>query len=366
MRCTALVLSSFLLACPAGLVGGDPEPAAVPEFGHKENRTLTVVGTDDDGLNVPRDLEFNPHSPDQLWVVNRDDDSTSIFFEPGTDSQDVDWRQDIWAMHFMEEVSSLSFGAEGTYTAGETGFATCHESRNSYNGNQAPDNFMGPVLWSADLDIYAELNQSFGGTVLGSHLDMLHESPFCMGIVHENDNAYWVFDGYKDQLVYYDFQEDHGPGLDDHSDGIVRRYTDVELEREEDVAGHMARNEDGILFIANTGAGSILKVDPSTAEEVGSARGALEPLVEYTRYEGATVEELVDGLDEPSGIALAEDGRIFVSDHGTAEIIAFEADGTEIGRMDSKSEAIMGIELGPDGALWFVDAELDLLVRVDP
>ena len=361
-----LPLTLLLAGCPAGFGGGDLAPAAVPEFGYADSRSLTVVGTDDDGLNVPRDLEFNPHSPDQLWVVNRDDDSTSIFFDPGTDDQSVDWRQDIYANHFMEEVSSLSFGAADIYTVGNTGFATCHESRNTFDGAQAGNNFMGPTLWSADLDVYAEVNQSFGGSALGSHLDMLHASPDCMGIVHEGNNAYWAFDGKKGQLVYYDFQEDHGAGMDDHSDGIIRRHSDVDLERVENVAGHIARDGDGILYIANTGAGTILRVDPSTAESIGNAQGAMEPLEEYTRWNGATVEELITGLDEPSGIALAEDGRLFVSDHGTGEIIAFEADGTEIERLDTRGDAIMGIEIGPEGDLWYVDAGMDQLVRVDP
>jgi hypothetical protein len=361
-----LVLLSVLLLAGCLSRPVEDESVAVPEFGHANSRSLTVVGTDDDGLNVPRDLEFNPHSLDQLWVVNRGDDSISIFFDAGSEGQWVDWRQDVYANHFMEEVSTLSFGAAGTYTVGQTGFATCQESRNTLDGAQAGNNFMGPTLWSADLDIFAELHQSYGDSFQGSHLDMLHGSPDCMGIVHDTGNAYWAFDGRKGQLVYYDFQEDHSAGMDDHSDGIIRRHTDVDLVRVEDVPGHLERNEDGILFIANTGAGTILKVDPSTAESIGDARGSLEPLEEYTRWNGATVEEWITGLEEPSGIALAADGRLFVSDHGTGEIIAFAADGTEIERLDTRGDSIMGIEIGPDGGLWYVDAGLEQLVRVDP
>jgi len=359
-------MTLLLAGCPAGFLGGNPDPAAVPEFGHADSRSLTVVGTDDDGLNVPRDLEFHPVETDQLWVMNRADDSASIFFAAGGDEQSVDWRQDAYGNHFMEEVSSLAFGALGTYTVGESGFATCQESRNTYNGAQAGDNFMGPSLWSGDLDVFAELNQSFGASALGSHLDMLHASPDCMGIAHDQDNAFWVFDGKKGQLVYYDFQVDHGPGMEDHSDGIIRRYTDVELDRVEDVAGHMVQDDEGMLFIANTGAGTVLRVDTSTAESVGNARGAMESLAEYTRWNGATVEDWVTGLDEPSGIALAEDGRVFVSDHGTGEIIAYESDGTEIERLDTRGDAIMGLEIGPNGGLWYVDAGLEQVVRVDP
>ena len=181
-----MVLS--ILGCPSGFVD-DVEPAAVAEFGHADQRTLTVVGTEADGLNVPRDLEFNPYDPEELWVVNRDDDSMSIFFDAGFEDQDSEWRKDIYANHFMEEVSSISFGAEGTYSAGDIGFGTCQDSRNTYDGAGSPNDFMGPTLWPGGLEHFAAVNQSFGGSLLGSHLDMLHESPMCMGIVHEEDNA---------------------------------------------------------------------------------------------------------------------------------------------------------------------------------
>jgi len=354
-----------ILGCPAGFVE-DAEPPAVAEFGYEDQRVLTVVGTEADGLNVPRDLEFNPYNPEQLWVVNRADDSMSIFFDAGLDEQDSEWRKDVYASHFMEEVSSLSFGAEGTYSAGDIGFGTCHESRNTYDGTGSPNDFMGPTLWPGGLEHFAAVNQSFGSGLQGSHLDMLHESPNCMGIVHEEDNAYWVFDGKKGQLVYYDFQVDHGLGMDDHSDGIVRRYVDVELSRVADVPGHMVRDETGLLYIANTGDGTILRVDPSTAEESGRASGAMEPLAEYTRYTGSVVEEFASGLDEPSGLVLLDDGRLFVSEYASGDIVAFDADGNELDRMDAKADGLMGLELGPDGFLWFVDADTDRLIRVDP
>ena len=60
---------------------------------------------------------------------------------------------------------------------------------------------------------------------------MNHESPDGMGIAHDNGNAYWYFDGYYGELVYYDFQMDHDTGQDDHSDGIIYSYSDVQLAR---------------------------------------------------------------------------------------------------------------------------------------
>ena len=45
--------------------------------------TVTEIGTDDDGLNIPRDLEFNPDVEGELWVVNQADDSVTIFDNAG-------------------------------------------------------------------------------------------------------------------------------------------------------------------------------------------------------------------------------------------------------------------------------------------
>jgi hypothetical protein len=132
---------------------------------------------------------------------------------------------------------------------------------------------------------------------LGSHLDMLHESPIGMGIAWEQRNAYWVFDGCggsqfqnsrqvvnghgenftllqngvgdsngedpkrKDcndmgDIVRYDFRVDHGAGFDDHCDGIIERYAIGKVKRVEGVPSHMVMWEDH-LFIADSGSGRI-------------------------------------------------------------------------------------------------------------
>jgi glucose/arabinose dehydrogenase len=82
--------------------------------------------------------------------------------------------------------------------------------------------------------------------------------------------------------------------------------------------------------------------------------------------EGATVEEFADGLEEPSGIAL-HDGRLFVSDHGTNEIVAYDlASGEELARIQTDAVGIMGLEFGPDGKLYFADGDGNEIVRIDP
>ena len=150
---------------------------------------------------------------------------------------------------------------------------------------------MGPTLWPSSLSHFAVENQNNGNGLLGSHIDMNHESPDGMGIAHDSGNAYWYFDGYYGELVYYDFQEDHDTGQDDHSDGIVHRYVDIELTRDGGIPGHMVLDkESGILYIADTGKNRVLWVNTddqsvSTTDILNSAT-QLEPLAEYKEKRG--------------------------------------------------------------------------------
>ncbi len=318
------------------------EVHTVPEFGG----TFTVIGTSEHGLNVVRDLAFNPGAPEQLWTFNMLSHGTVIFFDPGTEQQTSEERIDAYGQHFMAYPSSAAFGDNGN-------FATCQESRNEWNvGPKAPDDFMGPTLWPA-------------GAQEGSHLDMLHQAPWCMGIAHDTDNAYWTFDGKRGNLVRQDFQSDHGPGGGDHSDGIITRYLDATVTRVENVPSHMELDQaTGLLYIADTGAGRIMRLDPATGTNTGKLLNEMDG-ADYTGVEGADFEVVVDGLDEPSGLVL-HDGRILVSEHGSGDIIAFDLDGNELDRMSTPAKQIMGITIGPKGDLWYADAEANEVVRVDP
>ena len=332
------------------------EVHTIPEFGG----TFTVIGTAAHGLNVVRDLEFNPGAPEQLWTYNMLSHGTVIFFDPGTEQQTSEERIDAYGQHFMAYPSSAAFGDNGN-------FATCQESRNEWNvGPQAPDDFMGPTLWPADLDIYTKVGQEFPpGAQEGSHLDMLHQSPLCMGIAHDVDNAYWTFDGKRGNLVRHDFQGDHGPGGGDHSDGIIVRYMDATVTRVENVPGHMELDHaSGLLYVADTGGGRIMRLDPATGTNTGKLQNEMDG-ADYTGVEGAEFAVVVDGLDEPAGLAL-HDGHILVSEHGTGDIIAFDLDGNELDRLSTPAKQIMGITIGPKGDLWYADAEANEVVRVDP
>lgn len=338
---------------PGVTVPGNLGPEAVAEFGG-DGRVFNVLGTSAHGLNGPRDLAFHPDRPTELWTVNRETDGTVIYFDAGGTGQTSEDRRDVARSHFMDRVSSIAFGAANT-------FATCQESTNG------GDDFMGPVLWPADLAIYAQPPQPGSGS-LGTHLDMLHQSPNCMGIAWDEANRYWVFDGQNANLVYYDFGIDHGPGHDDHSDGIVRRFTEVVLTRVPSVTSDMVLDHaTGILYIADTGTNRILWVDTNTGEAKGNLSQPLEPLAEYTEWTGVEHGVLVRDLSMPSGLAL-DGSRLFLSENGSSAITVFDlADGGKpLGRLETPAQAIAGLALGPDGALWYVDGAADELVRIDP
>ena len=67
------------------------EITGVPVLGNGnhtlEGVTLTLIANQENGLNRPRDLAFNPTSPNQLWIVNQSDDSAVIVENAGTTDQ---------------------------------------------------------------------------------------------------------------------------------------------------------------------------------------------------------------------------------------------------------------------------------------
>ncbi len=345
----------------AGPDAAPPPTGPPPELGDPATRHLTVVGSAADGLAHVRDLWFPPGHPDQLWTFNAGIHGTVIYFNPGTPQQSVQVLVDRYAEHFMDTVSSAAFGAPGT-------FATCQESRDDWNDQpQAEDDFMGPTLWPDDLSIYCKVGQEFPYSPSrpeGSHLDMLHQSPLCMGIAHDHDSIYWAFDGQAGNIVYYDFKQDHGPGGGDHSDGVIRRWVDTHLTRVPGVPGHMAMDRpDGLLYVADTGAGRVMRLDTAS----GTPGGPIDSWDggHYSAMNGGTFAPFVSGLGQPSGL-LFDGQRVFVADHASGDIVAFDTAGHELGRLATGAPGVMGIRIGPDRKLWFVDGDHDRLVRVDP
>jgi len=332
------------------LGSGDHTPASV---------TFTVIANSGNALKKPRDLAFNPRVPEDLWIVNATDDSVVIVHNTTLASRTTEWRKDSWAGHFMDNPAALAFGADAT-TFGLPGtWATAGETTNGTS------NYTGPTLWSSDLTVFAVQN---GG--LGSHLDMLHDSPNSMGIAWQVDNVYWVFGGMKSDIVRYDFQLDHGIGQDDHSDGRIRHYLGGQVARVPGVPGHLFfHTATNMLYIADTGNGRVIRLD-TTSGAVSATHSGPDGLPEDFFMTGEVTSVVVAAgtfLTQPCGLEIKDD-VMFVSDNATGIIHAFDLLGNRVNHIDTGlgPGAVMGLAFGPDGKLYFVNATGNQVIRLDP
>ena len=278
-RSVAWLLVLMLFSFPVNAT--DPsQPVVVEKFGVVFEETVIADASDD--LDGPTDLEFHPGRTNELWIANQDTDSMTIVHNTGLENQTSENREDAYSNHFLEEVSAIAFGAYHEEFDWQWGSA--QETANTYCGQGAPNNFMGPTLWPSALTHYAVENQN--NNLLGSHIDMNHESPFGVGIAHDYDNVYWYNDGFYGELVMYDFAEDHDTGYDDHSDAIVHRYTEVEIGHLMGVPGHMVLDKsNGILYIADPADGRVLWVNTddasTTSVDMMDHASRMEPLAAY-------------------------------------------------------------------------------------
>ena len=369
-RVSLILLIVLLFVLPSHVVG-DEETSVVPQFGIGFDEIVIADASDD--LSDPRDLEFHPGRANELWVANRATDSITIIENTGLENQTSQNRRDSNRNHFLEEVSAIAFGSYHQEFDWQWGSA--QESANTYCGQGTPNNFMGPTLWPSSLSHFAVENQDNGNGLLGSHIDMNHESPYGVGIAHDSGNSYWYNDGYHSELVFYDFQDDHDTGQDDHSDGVVRRYSDIQLTHSFGIPGHMILDKDsGILYISDPGSDRVLWVntdDPTyNTQNIMGDSSRLEVLDEYSRITGIEWGVLASGLNNPSGIALEGD-QLFVSLNGNGRIIAYDLStngksATEAGSIQTSATSIMGLEIGPNGHLYYVDNGQDEVIRIDP
>ena len=323
---------------------------------------LKVIADRTDRLNSPMDLDFHPDlRKKELWVINYDNEttggSTVTFHHPGMPNQRSLWRRDGNAWHFMSLPTGIAFSSNGNFATSPGVFDANH------NGGIP---FTGPTLWSSDSAIYA---QPSGGN--GSHLDMLHETPVCLGIESEQENAFWVIDGYHRELVRCDFVADHGPGNDDHSDGRIRRVTDFPITMiSNDIPSHLVLDKStGWLYIVDGGGQRILRMDIHSGNATGTPSIPLnETIDEYVNWSNTSWEVVIDsGLVEPSGIEIIAD-RLLVSDYATGIIHIFQIDSTgltRIKRIHTQQPGITGLKIGPDGYIWYVNSLRDELVKIE-
>ncbi|MEZ4267013.1 MAG: hypothetical protein R3F39_11585 [Myxococcota bacterium] len=322
------------------------------------------------------DLEFHP-TRDELWVTSRPfvvagtcaqsnpfsarcaslTGYTTIITQPGTPAQTVKELEDGNAWHFMRRPPAMAMGTPDR-------FATCGEAATG-NFEDDPAQFIGPTLWSTDLAVFA---QPSGGN--GSHMDMLHATPWCAGIAWERDNVYWVFNGSAGSIDRYDFHADHGPGADDHSDGEIHRYIPGIVKRVPGVPSHMAFNPaNKLLYIADTGNQRLITLDTASGTPGAAFSPVYELLADWGFVNGAAVTELVPAGNfvEPSGLELY-DGLLYVSDRATSRIYAFDLKGTMVRSLETGLPAgsLAGLAFDTQGRAYFTNMLTGSVTRIDP
>jgi hypothetical protein len=338
----------------------DPIPNIISSYTSTTNTfTYDLIVNSSNQINEPRDLDFHPNG--DLWITNTGTEnsggSTVKVTNPAMTSQNSLWEQDGNAWHFMSLPSGIAFSDNGN-------FAT---STSVLDANHGGNTFTGPSLWSSDPLIYAKPS---GGN--GSHLDMLHASPYSMGISSEKDNVFWVYDDYNNDIVRYDFAEDHGPGNSDHDDGKIRRFQGMGLSAiNHTIVNHLKLDDDKKwLYFVDGGNQRILRLDITTGTTNGAPSwGPQETLAEYQKMTGFTWEEVVTiGLVEPAGIDIIED-KLVVTDHSNGDIVFYDVStipAMEIGRIQTNEPGIMGTVIGPNGKLWYANATLNKVVKIEP
>ena len=311
----------------------------------------TMIGNAADGLDGPRDLDFHPElSRKELWVISKETESfggtTVTYSNAGLSSQTSLYRKDGNSWHFMSLPTGLAFSDNGNWANSPGVFDANH------NGGTP---FTGPVLWSSDPAVYA---QPSGGN--GSHLDMLHASPYSMGIAFERDNVFWIFDSYNGDIVRYDFVDDHGPGNSYHLDAIIRRYPVPVSRINLEIPCHMVLDhETNWLYIVDGGSNQVIRLDITSGVPNGTPIApAYEQIAEYTQMDQVTVETVVStGLIEPSGIDVI-DNRMIISDHSNGDILIYDIStvpATLLGTVPTGSAGIQGITIGPEGYIWYIN-----------
>ncbi len=365
----AVVGCATVAECPGGVIGlGD---GALGSVG------IAQIYAPEQALEVT-DIAFHPDRTNELWVLRRPypssqpcdennataagcnalEGSIAVIVDPGTEQVKATAYKDPNAWHFMRRPPAFAFGDNGT-------FATVAEARTG-NFLDSVIDYEGPTLWSSNLAMFGVEPPGKNG----SHLDMLHTSAFGMGIAHEIDNVYWVFNGQKGSIDRYDFHGDHGPGNDDHSDGEVARYIEGQLTRLENVPSHMVfDSSDGSLYIADAGAGRVVRLDTTSGTAGSPMLPNYDQLANARMMTGATLEEVVGAgsITVPSGLALHE-GVLYITDNATGIIHAVSLTGEALRTLDTGLAAgeLAAFTVGPDGKGYYANKQTGDIFRIDP
>lgn len=341
----------------------DAGPAGLPILGNYKHDfsavEMSVVASASDGLSTPRDVAINPAKPNDVWIPNSGDSTMVIVHNLGLPNETKTKHTGPGTSHFMPRPSALAFGQFDR-------MATVHETDIPTQPSTAGD-FMGPSLWGK-ID-----NGLFNGDHM-SHYDMLHNSPNAVGIAWDKANIYWVFDGYHNSITRYDFVLDHGPGGDDHSDGLINRCVQGQVSYVKGIHSGLELDQvTKLLYIADSGNRRIAVFDTSSLATAGSSDLG-------NNYDYVSTQKLMTGMSlmtlasatnsplrRPSGLAL-RDGLVFVSDNETSKIFAFGLDGTVKDWLDLSpivpGGGLQGIDFDSAGNLFVVDSVNNRVMKI--
>ncbi|HET9957694.1 MAG TPA: hypothetical protein VFQ61_24520 [Polyangiaceae bacterium] len=357
----------------SGGVSGSPAADAVARLLPRDARLVSLY---EPPLNFSATaLAFDPLRPGELWVTLRrfptgapctEQDPTGCAALRGQVTLLVgatgpnpmaEQRRDGNAWHFMRRPTSIAFGDNGN-------LATCGEARTDNYEDEVID-YSGPTLWSSDPSIFGATPQADQN---GTHLDMLHSTPYCMGIEHERGNIYFTFNGKLGAIDRYDFKEPHQIGGEDHSDGELYRYAEGEFTRAPEIPSHLALDrERQMLYVADTGNGRVARLD-ITSGSMGDDVETNDPIHVHVSMVGAIVDTFVKGapLTAPSGVVVVS-SNVFVTDNATSRIHAFDPQGHELASMETglPSGSLAGIAIGPDERLYLADLKNGRAYRVE-
>jgi len=382
----------------------------VPEFGAA--MVEVEIATCAHGLKSVRDLSFSPTpgvhlgsksegrtfptDGEEIWAANGHGHDLTILtgVESSTAEITAMNRKDRGYFHYMANITALAFNKQknsgrdaGKDTIGY--FATCQASNNTYLGTKEPNFFMGPSLYDSR-PFYKNLVGQDGGPCLEGdtcyflHADMLHESPNCHSIAHDPElitgygTVYWAVDGWNNELVRYDFQQPHGPGLMDHAAAATRRYPSIKVtDGPKGVHGGML--VDGarrILYMLDVGGGRLLAVHIDQGQYVRDARteypifSARVPQFEYSIWACAKVDVLSSTLETPAALAISSDGlRMFVGEYYTGVVKVLDTySGEQMMTYQTQLGAgLSSMVLSPrSGDIYYANEKANAIRRLEP
>lgn len=301
---------------------------------------------------------------------------------------------DYNAWHFMRRPSAIAFGAAETWIqpdddgafdmdtrrqaiseplAFTNTFATCHEHRTG-NGTEVEIDYIGPSLWTSDPDIYNGQNGDYEWSN-GSHLDMLHGTPYCVGIAHDPDveNGYWTFNGKLGTLDFYDFNAPHLPGHWYHEDASFKRYVfpDDALTRTPYVPSNL-EVVGNYLYVADTGGGRVVRVDRTSQGDRTGAAQTSDPIRgdEYQPVlETFLSRDVLAGLwgenIAPSGIGVLDAETLVIANYGSGHLTLVSTAGVVIRNIDTGLGAGLGGVTVMGGRIYFTHLIERRVYRLD-